>query len=255
MDHSLRTKTAYSVLTAVTASLLLLHSCAKEDEDFPIEPRITSIQVAFDDVDSPNNDTLSVTISFTDGDGDIGLVGGNSPDTLYPRQPCFFFLKATGELVPSDDLFTGKVSIDELIRLSDRENPPWDTLPERTNGCNHYNYYNIPVDPPYTILNENFYNILIDYLYEDANGEFLEFDWSGYCITYDGRFPNLSGKSGPFTLRMDSRTKGQLTYRMSNLGFIPLFGDKRVKLRVHIKDRALHDSNTIETDPFFLNDI
>lgn len=39
---------------------------------------------------------------------------------------------------------------------------------------------------------------------------------------------------------------------MQSIGFVPLFGDKKIKLKVTIKDRALNVSNTIETPPFQL---
>jgi len=54
---------------------------------------------------------------------------------------------------------------------------------------------------------------------------------------------------------MQNEQKGELTYRLATVGFTPLFGDKKMKLKIYINDRALHSSNVIETAPFFLNDI
>jgi hypothetical protein len=39
---------------------------------------------------------------------------------------------------------------------------------------------------------------------------------------------------------------------MTSRGFIILFGGKRIKLRMMIRDRALHESNVIETPVFQL---
>ena len=252
-------KTVRKYLSAafVFLPIVFSFSCSDDVENYPVEPNIKSAKVAFGDSGEPSDyDTLSVTISFTDGDGDLGL--DYPSDTLSPYHPLWVFLKTTGEAVPSDDLFTGKVAIEELIRLSDRQTPPYDTLPDRSEGCYDLSYrvrglYN---DPPYSRPNENHYNILIDFLFEDPNGNFVEFDfYKEYCTTFNGIFSGRSGQDGPFLLKMDGKNKGQLTYRMISLGFVPLFGDKKMKLRLYIKDRALHNSNAIETAPFFLTDI
>jgi hypothetical protein len=65
MDH-LRIAPA-KVILAVLAGGLLFQGCLKPEE-FPPEPRI-----AFEDLLIYTNDSASLVISFTDGDGDIGL--------------------------------------------------------------------------------------------------------------------------------------------------------------------------------------
>jgi hypothetical protein len=103
--------------------------------------------------------------------------------------------------------------------------------------------------------NPNHYNIFVDYLVEQPNGSFQEFDWEKeFCTSFDGRFPVVStlpkglSISGPFDVRKKSKSEGSITYNMASVGFIPLFQGKRLKLRVSIKDRALHTSNSIETN-------
>ena len=107
----------------------------------------------------------------------------------------------------------------------------------------------------YFEINPNYYTMLVDFLVEQPDGSFQEFDWrKEFCTTFDGRFPVVStlpkglSVSGPFDMRKKSKWEGSITYNMASIGFIPLFQGKRVKLSVSIKDRALHDSNVIETN-------
>jgi hypothetical protein len=109
------------------------------------------------------------------------------------------------------------------------------------------NVFYIISDTLYYKSNPNHYNIEVDFLVEE-NGTFVEFDWrKNYCSTFDGRFPVLSDN--------DNALDGTLKYNMESLGFSPLFRGKKMKLRVQIKDRALHLSNVIETREFTLESI
>lgn len=107
-------------------------------------------------------------------------------------------------------------------------------------------YYQIQ-DTLYYTPNPDHYNIEVDFLVKDpsAPGGFREFDWrEEYCTTFDGRFPVFSDK--------ESSIDGTLRYSMTSLGFRTLFSIKTLKLRISIKDRALHTSNVIETPEFTL---
>ncbi len=109
-------------------------------------------------------------------------------------------------------------------------------------------YYQIR-DTLYYTPNPNHYNIEVDFLIKDptAPGGFREFDWrKEFCTTFDGRFPVFSDKQ--------SSIDGTLRYSMTSLGFTTLFSIKTLKLRVSIKDHALHSSNVIETREFTLID-
>ncbi|MFO8086498.1 MAG: hypothetical protein R6T91_01660 [Bacteroidales bacterium] len=65
------------------SGLLLLYSCT-EDPDYPDTPRIK-----FERFQKINNDSTGIiTLSFTDGDGDIGLA---SSDTLSPYDSNYFY--------------------------------------------------------------------------------------------------------------------------------------------------------------------
>jgi hypothetical protein len=93
------------------------------------------------------------------------------------------------------------------------------------------------------------------------NGDWKEFDWfEEFCITYDGRFPYFGQGTGkfnapPFKIKAKTPWEGEITYSMVCPCFIPLFSTNTLKLKITIKDRALHTSNTIETPEFTLDGI
>jgi hypothetical protein len=92
-------------------------------------------------------------------------------------------------------------------------------------------------------------NISVDWLVQNNDGTFTQFDWNdvGCGTDFDGRFPILADKTRAI--------EGTLRYGMTSLGFLQLFSIKTLKLRITIWDRALHKSNVIETPQFTLNDI
>lgn len=109
-------------------------------------------------------------------------------------------------------------------------------------------------DTLYIHHNPNHYNIEIDFLIQDLlnpNADpqgFVEFDWRREtCSTFDGRFPLLQSNNGPL--------EGTLSYSMRSSGLHFLFSLRKMKLRVQVKDRALHLSNVIETPEFTLDGI
>jgi len=105
-------------------------------------------------------------------------------------------------------------------------------------------YYQIR-DTLYFTPNPNHYNIKVEFLVKDSGGGFNLFDWQKeFCTTFDGRFPVFSDKQ--------SSIDGTLKYSMTSFGFTSLFSIKTLKLRISIKDRALNQSNVIETPEFTL---
>jgi hypothetical protein len=117
-----------------------------------------------------------------------------------------------------------------------------------------YTFYYV-ADTFYIEPNPNYYNIEVDFFkYDDATDSYVEFDWRNYSPdpntcgqTYDSRFPVLSENS--------TALDGTLTYAMRSIGFRKIFGTNILRLRIQIKDRALHLSNSITTPPFTLDDI
>jgi hypothetical protein len=98
-------------------------------------------------------------------------------------------------------------------------------------------------------VNPNHYNIEVDFFVKEGN-DFVEYDWrKEFCTqSFDGRFPVLSSKNG-------SALDGTLKYTMNSLGFVAIFSVKTLKLRIRIRDRALHTSRWVETGEFTLDKI
>lgn len=92
-------------------------------------------------------------------------------------------------------------------------------------------------------------NIRIQWMVQNNDGSFTEFDWADLACgtSFDGRFPILEDRT--------RAVEGTLRYSMVSIGFLQLFSIKTLKLRISIWDRSLHQSNVIETPQFTLNDI
>jgi hypothetical protein len=246
----------YLTLIFVFALLACEDEKEEKEEQYPIEPAITFSKIDFIDVPNQLYDTLKLTFTFTDGDMDFGLDHNIEAHREFPYQPYYYFLKSTGEKIPSDKLDRNEVSTDQLIQFSDRKNPPYDTLPE--SGSCHYR--SVDIDGGfvqlYSLLNEDFFNLDVDFIVNQPNGSFSEFDWfEQFCQTFNGRVLSGPGKSGPFLVKMKNKQRGEIAYSMISTGFTQVFGDKTLKLQITIKDRALHTSNKIQTPEFRLRDI
>lgn len=220
---------------------LLVASCFQPPEYSPI-PIIEFDKIVFRDAPSPAFDTISLSVKFKDGDGDLGLASDIASDTLVPYNNKFYFVFSDGTFI------TYKTK---------RTNPNYDTLPAYVQPYNCTNWQittlNKKTDTVYFQLNPNHYNIFVDWFVKNNDGSFTEFNWLTAfdgCATYDGRFPRLSADYSH-----KAPMEGTIKYNMQSSGFLILFSIKTLKLRVTIQDRALHKSNTIETPEFTLQSI
>jgi hypothetical protein len=221
--------------------LILVSSCFNPPE-FPIQPQIEFESVKYKEYGTgfdSEPDSIILTVSFKDGDGDLGLAPS---ETAPPFNNKYYFLKNDGTL---------------LNYKTKRTVPGYDTLPDfvKPYNCINWELYkvdNIVTDTLYIELNPDFYNITIDFLVKNPDGSFTEFDWTkefnypNCGISFDGRFPIL------FKDKPGSPLEGKIRYGLGSVGFKILFSIKTLKLRIQIKDRALHKSNIIETPEFTL---
>ena len=100
---------------------------------------------------------------------------------------------------------------------------------------------------PFGPNDPHYYNILIDYLKWDGS-DFVEtplLSWNQQNQTYDTISFNARFKRLVFNDE-EKAISGTIEYKMTLLN--PLSPNDRFKLRAHIIDRALHESNTIETE-------
>ena len=225
-------------ITGLALLLLLavfVSSCLTPPE-FPDTPEISYFNVTFQkgatDFDA---DTLAVTLNFQDGNGDLGLT--KDFDNGEPYNDLWFFVKPDGT----------------LLRLSDRNNPPYDTLPDYVFPYYCTNYGIEEIDTLYVQQNKYHFNYFVTYFVK-TNGVYNEFNWvtafDPICgETFNGRYPLLGDP------RRDKPLEGKLKYKMSSAGFELLFREDTLMLEIYILDRALHQSNTIRTPDFVLKNI
>ncbi len=226
---------------ALFAIILTGVSACFNPPEFPVEPQIEFESIEYKEYGTGFDtefDSLILTISFKDGDGDLGLDPSENDE---PYNNKFYFI-AGGQYITYE---------------TKRTNPNYDTLPAfvKPYNCINWEIYkenNVVKDTLYFQLNPDYYNITIEFLVKNSDGTFTEFDWEEafnypFCGgTFNGRFPILfKDKSG-------APLEGIIRYGMGSTGFKVFFSTKTLKLRVQIKDRALNRSNFIETNEFTL---
>jgi hypothetical protein len=267
--------------------LVLLGSCFNPPE-FDVKPSITMDKLVYIERFTETGDnSLSIVLNFKDGDGDLGLnpqlpehqeapfnyvdyyqsdaqggfnkagfqvVSGTTSSQFYnlitTSNPAkgsliYYSTRKTNPLeygsLPDFEC-TDYETNDFLIRKSDKAllgpySQVKDTLTD-----NAHNIYYLVYDSVYVKRNPNHYNIDVDILIQKGS-EWVPFDLSFLCTTFYGRFPVLGDGN--------SALEGTLRYDMVSSAWDILFGGKLLKLRIKIRDRALHESNEIITENAF----
>ena len=107
---------------------------------------------------------------------------------------------------------------------------------------------------PFGFHDAHYYNMLIDYL-KCVNGEFVKtplLSWNAQTqsydtVTFNARFKRLRDSEEPRAI------SGTMDYKLPVQN--PFSPNDTVKFEIRILDRALHESNVIQTDPIFTNPI
>ena len=105
---------------------------------------------------------------------------------------------------------------------------------------------------PFGNHDPHYYNLLVDYLRWDGE-QFVEtplLSWNQQTQAYDTISFNARFKRLVFYDEIKA-ISGTIEYQMMLLN--PLSPTDTVKLRVHVIDRTLHESNTIETEAIWFN--
>ena len=108
--------------------------------------------------------------------------------------------------------------------------------------------------PPFGFHDAHYYNMMVDYL-KCVNGEFVKtplLSWNAQTQSYDtvsfnARFKRLRDSEEPKAI------SGTMEYKLTVQN--PFSPEDTVKFEIRIFDRALHESNVIQTDPIFTNPI
>ncbi len=205
-----------------------------EAPEFPVVPSIEFRSVDFKQ-GATGFDTLIARVNFQDGDGDLGLSG----DENEPPYNAFFF-----QFKPNND----------PCRFSERfDNTNCPGLPPEFN-CVDYQFFftfgqDTINDTLYVEINENQDNFVVELMTKE-NGQFEVFDFrEELCVKpLSGRFPRLKEN-----FSVEGPLEGIIEYKMPSSAYMALFRNDTLKLRMQVKDRALHDSNIVESCEFTLN--
>jgi len=241
----------------------LAWACQPPDE-LPIIPKISYNRVEFFD-QTAGSDSLILYLNFEDGDGDIGL---RSNEDTYPYHPYSFIADSS---VPSRLVILNGINYtppfysvrDNRFQFLPEERLFSETDTRRSFNCEQYEvveYYpsqsatTTRIDTFLIERNSNSNNIFVDF-YRKVNGDYEFLDWANVFSSngcggdFNARFPIFD------TDNLGKSLSGTLRYSMLSAGFGIVLKKDTFKLKVYIKDRALHDSNVIESPDLTLDNI
>lgn len=253
--------------------LIILASACFKAPEFPVEPRIEFDKMIYKHVDGM--DSLTFFITFTDGDGDLGLADSDTYCNLSDEDNSICFQNTvhllyrnseTGEYGIVDtstpcngpsNCYTSKFTILKPDRTpisykDKRTNPDYAALPafQKPYSCINWQVItvnDIVTDTIYVMRNPDHHNFEIDFMVKNPNGTFTEFDFTkeydypNCGVSFDGRFPIL------FSDHTGSPLQGVIRFRIGSQFLRTQFSLKTLKFKIQIKDRALNKSNIIET--------
>lgn len=225
-------KYSFAVFIIIILSVFVFNSCKKQPE-FSVIP-----QIGFESINKYKvtdqygdyYDSIPITISFKDGDGDLGLSAGDTNAPYNLRNIVYD-------------------SVGNPVKYGSRPGmPPFNS----TDPCNPYIIDSINGEKDtilFTWNNSNYNNYHIVFLKKSGTTyDTIHFTYNCPTQNYDGRFPILSpaNYSGPLQGDLTLTLYHDFTdYDPNNPQFY--FKGQTVKFRIYIEDRALHQSNIIET--------
>ncbi len=271
-------------------SMLAVSACFNPPE-FPLSPEIDFEGIYFREARQPGEvDSLVLTISFRDGNGDLGLTATQIEEPFHDEN---FYLANNGELIE-----VGKVTrynnlpqfinvppgvTGKLVTVRTREDPAYtNKLPlyiDEIASCTEYTYTEVFVseedadifdstthnlDETLTVANLPDVYVLLDTFYFQRNPNYANIEvefWvkesNGYTLfDWEKEFCTISfNQRFPVLSEKVGPLEGDLQYAMTSAGILNIFSIKTMKLRVKIKDRSLNESNIIETPEFTLDKI
>jgi len=234
-------------------------------------------------------DSLVLSISFKDGNGDLGLSGTQIEPPFHDLN---YYLASNGNLIPveKESVYSNLPQFvkippgvtGKLVTVRTGDDPAYDDdLPAFTDpySCTFYAYTKIYVDEADSdIFDEQTHNVdsvistpnfpkifvLEDTFYYKKNPnhvnievEFWVKESNGYTLfDWEKEFCTISfNQRFPVLTEKTGPLEGSLQYAMVTTGLKSIFSIKTLKLRVRIRDRSLNVSETIETPEFTLDKI
>ena len=237
MQYKIINKACYLIFysTFILSVSLLITACPTPPE-FEMVPSIEYESVEFSQrIDTSRSqpliqDIISLTISFEDGDGDLGFRRNefNPPYNFYD-----LILDEDGELI---------------LYGSSPELPPYNFYDYIILSDTTFNNTILNQDTVLIDFNERYFNIYVSFFVNwPGNEGFEEFEWGKehpFYQTFHGRFPTFKPHD------YGRPVNGSLTYNIRVYGFRYIFKDHPMYLEVYILDRAGNKSNIVKTDIF-----
>lgn len=255
-------------------------------------PLIEFVSVSFTEGTSSNpTESLVVTISFRDGDGDLGLPGDAIEE---PYQDIFYGLANNGRISDAgkktefSDLpqfvhvpegVTGK-----LVTVRTLEDPEYaDDLPPFAGvqeSCTDYKLQTVYIlekdkhiiDASYPDIDtlrggSGFPNVYVvrDMFYFKRNPNHRNIEVEFWVNDGTGNYTLFDWEKAYCETAFDQRfpmlsdktgpLEGTLQYALTSVGIKATFSIKTLRLKIRVRDRALNVSNEVQTEPFTLDSI
>lgn len=270
---------------------VLVTACFDPPE-FSVVPQIEFVSVCFVEGTQANpTDSLIVTISFRDGDGDLGLSGDQ---TSEPFNDIFYGLASNGEVIElgKETMFSNlpqfvKVppgATGKLATIRTLQDPAYlDDLPpyiDPVTSCTDYKLQTVHIqDKDKHIIDASYLGIdtltstngfppvyvVEDYFYFKKNPnhdnievEFWVNDGSGNYTLFDWEKEYCEEAFNQRFPRLSEKSgplEGNLQYALTSVGIKATFSIRTLKLRIRIRDRGLNVSNDVQTEDFTLDKI
>jgi hypothetical protein len=270
-------------------SAFLVSACFNPPE-FPLVPEIEFESIYFREARGVGEiDSLVFTISFRDGNGDLGLTSSQIDEPFHDEN---FYLALNGEITPIgkksryEDLpqflsvpagVSGK-----LVTVRTADDPAYQgTVPpyiDEVASCTYYTYDSVYISAENADIFDETYNIhrvmtsqglpdvyvLLETFYYQRNPTHANIDvewWvkenNVYTIyDWEKEFCTISfNQRFPVLAEKTGPLEGDLQYAMASAGIKNIFSIKPMKLRIKIRDRNLNVSNVVETPEFTLDKI
>jgi len=215
----------YLILISI---IFISGACISPPDNFPSTPEISYRDLNFSTTDGA--DSLILSISFRDAEGDLGL---NPSDVAPPFNPVTFIRDQAGKLIVYNARPVEAPSFNPI---------DWVINPIVNNT--------VVRDTVWVDQNEDHNNIFVRFFIK-RNGVFTEFKWeaSPFFTTFNGRFPRII--NGTEALPVE----GRIQYSMLSFGWNSIFRNDTLRIDVEIQDRALNRSNVVSSPEVTLNKI
>ncbi|MGC3944148.1 MAG: hypothetical protein QM762_06415 [Chryseolinea sp.] len=259
--------------------------------DYSHSPKIEFAGVCFKE-GTPDNpaESLVVTVSFRDGNGDLGLAADQIEE---PYNDIFYGMASAGQVIDA-----GKRTIysslpqfvevppgatGKLVTVRTLQDPNYsDNLPPYINevaSCMDYKLQTVYVQEKDKAIIDGSYAdidtltsgdgqriyVVRDQFYYKRNPnhrnievEFWMNDGTGNYTLYDWEKENCEtafDQRFPVLSEKPGPLEGDLTYALTSVGIKATFGSQTLRLKVRIRDRELNVSNDVQSDEFTLQKI